>query len=803
MKHLSFSSASKRVLMVSIFMAVGCFLCLKSRAQPQKRDSMIQALNLHPQQDTVRAKMLFNLSLYYKFDHIDTTLLLLRQAEAIAQVYDNQVLLGRIWNRTGSCWFLKGDYPASIKNLQRAAAILHKAKRPDLEQTSYRLMVNSHMLSGEMQEAIKACEGLVRVSYAAGDTIQVALSLDYIASLHVQMNQYAQAIPYQQKALEVSKKINRPKLAAKILYGFSKIYADVDDNEKAADYAQRALTISIKMKYHENTYSAYQVLAQVKLARGDTAQHIHELEQALHYATLSGSETALSFCNRQLSLIHYYLHNYTKAYQYNKQALDASKRGIDSSDLLNDLSIAGMLYGHIPDAILLKDSVPLREKFNLAIGYHQALLNYGERKKLLGPQSDALWAMSETYSSMGLFSPAYESFKRYTILKDSAINNQKKLTVAREELKYQFKIREDSLHFMNELTNKQLAYNRSVVQRQQQQLLLAQREKDLDRLRYLQQQDAFERMDEKKQAEAKQQQLRNDYAFSLKDKTIAAQRSEIAYSRNLSIVIGIAVVLLLVAVGVVYYHLRKTARYNKVIALQNHELESLHKVKDRLFSVVSHDLRSPLGSLVSFVELLGMENITPAEMAEYSKIMKENLVNTWAMTDNLLKWAHSQMEGFHPNPQPVQVQDIVEETMSSIGTQAAAKQLTIHNLVEANLQARADKDMLQLIIRNLLSNAIKFSRPGNSIYVASEKLGEEILIHVQDEGLGMPSVTVQAFNAQKAPELMRTTVGTHEEKGSGLGLFLSRTFAEMMKGSIQVASSEGKGTTFTVRLPKK
>ncbi len=237
--------------------------------------------------------------------------------------------------------------------------------------------------------------------------------------------------------------------------------------------------------------------------------------------------------------------------------------------------------------------------------------------------------------------------------------------------------------------------------------------------------------------------------------------------------------------------------------LKNSELQlkEANATKDKFFSILAHDLRSPLGSMMNLAQLfhLQYDNQTDARRKEFIRMILSASQQVYALLENLLQWSRSQSHRLQIFPVYMEVEELFRSNRELLGNLAEEKQITIHMEVEDSLGVRGDKNMLTTTIRNLLSNAIKFTNEGGTIWLKAYKPSDAIVqIEVIDNGVGMPpEVSRNLFNSN-APTTCR---GTQNETGTGLGLLVCNEFIKLHKGKIFVDSSPGAGTTFTVELP--
>lgn len=232
--------------------------------------------------------------------------------------------------------------------------------------------------------------------------------------------------------------------------------------------------------------------------------------------------------------------------------------------------------------------------------------------------------------------------------------------------------------------------------------------------------------------------------------------------------------------------------------LQKHtnDLSRLNATKDKLFSVIAHDLRSPLANLIELLNLAKSGNLTENEFANFIVHISENVEYTSGLLDNLLQWSKSQISGETINPQSFDIYELIERKVKLFDRNARQKHIRIINKVAQNSFVFADKDMIRLVMRNLLSNAVKFCNANDTITISSWNKDHCTVISVEDTGVGMSSESVNKLSASA----LFTTRGTSNEHGTGLGLMLCREFIEKNGGTLSVKSELGKGSVFSFTL---
>jgi signal transduction histidine kinase len=243
---------------------------------------------------------------------------------------------------------------------------------------------------------------------------------------------------------------------------------------------------------------------------------------------------------------------------------------------------------------------------------------------------------------------------------------------------------------------------------------------------------------------------------------------------------------------------RQRKKLNKDLARTNSELERLNKLKNKLFSVISHDLRTPLGNLASILNLYQSGDLNAADVATVAAKLGQQVTASGYVLENLLEWAKSELHEVKNNPVNVLLRQKVNKVMHQFDADLKTKKITALNDVPENVEVWADRNQIQIVLRNLLGNAIKFTRENGTIKIAAKQYSSSVQITITDSGVGM---TGEQLSKLFQSDQLVTTMGTNKEKGSGIGLLITRELVTNNGGSIEVESAKEKGTTFTITLP--
>jgi len=274
---------------------------------------------------------------------------------------------------------------------------------------------------------------------------------------------------------------------------------------------------------------------------------------------------------------------------------------------------------------------------------------------------------------------------------------------------------------------------------------------------------------------------------------------EATTARQWQIGLIVFLILLTIVVGVLYNRYQLKQRTAKVLDQKNSELQKLNGFKDRMFAVISHDLRNPVDAFSTIIEGLNqnLQHASKEELKEFLESTLDSAKDLKSLLNNLLEWSLVQIGKLPFDPKPVPLNSIVAGSVSHLESMASLKKIQMINSVDGEL-ILADREMITIIIRNLVSNAIKFSKNDSVIELKSIAKEGSVVFTVKDEGIGMkPEELSKLF---KQEENMRT-IGSSSAKGAGIGLLLCKELTDKNGGKIYAESEPGKGSTFYLELP--
>ncbi len=305
----------------------------------------------------------------------------------------------------------------------------------------------------------------------------------------------------------------------------------------------------------------------------------------------------------------------------------------------------------------------------------------------------------------------------------------------------------------------------------------------------------------------------NEISLINKEKELLAAQQEVSSIINISLSVGSLILML--AAFFLYRANKQKGEYSLELESKNEELDHLiidlsrsqkeleatNKSKDKLFSIIAHDLKNPLSTFITVTDILSkeFETMDDTEKKEFIGDINKSSKSLYSLLENLLVWSRSQMGVLEFNPIEIDVNYLVNQSVEVLGMQAHKKNIDIIKSLSDNVIVNADANMLLTVTRNILSNSIKFTPKYGKITVSTGFFKNYVYIRINDTGVGIPEDKIKVLFE---PSTTKSSPGTENESGTGLGLILCKEFIEKHSGKIEVESKVLEGTTFTILIPK-
>lgn len=755
-------------------------------AQTAKIDSLENLLQAHMQQDTTRINLLNETANAFQDINPDISLKYLTEALEIVDTLDYKKGKAEAFYQLSSYYYTISEFNTVLEYAEKSLTINEEIDNKKGIAKNLHKIGNIYYFQGNIVKAMDYLKKALDINIALRDSIAICYSYASLGTHYCDIGNYTLALEYEKKALELAYKINNEKAISYALNNLGFVY-DVQGNfPKALEYYQKSFWIDESLKDYKNASIAASNIAFILRLQGNYTDALAFCQKGLDYAEQIGFKTGLTYNYEYMGLIYKAQGNYAKAWESHKKALSlqeeiGNKTGVANGykDLAELYSLQGMLteaiayYNkslNISKAIANKQ-IEMKCYVGLSVidiklkNYYKAQ-EYSKKAFIMANDignvdliKQSAEVLAQSKEALGQYKDAYNFHVIFKNMSDSLYNEENIRTIANLEYKYKY-------------------------------------EKEKEVLELEQQKKDAIRTEEEKQ----QKTIRNSF------------------------IVGF--ILMLVLVLVILFNFLQKRKANLILAEQKkqiedtneeltlqkeeiqifaHKLEKANKTKDKFFSIIAHDLKSPFTALVGFSELLlkNHKEYNDDKRETYIKFINDGSIKTYKLLENLLTWAQSQTGRIQFAPEKININTLINETISLLIETAGNKRISFITDIEKDLSVNVDKNMINTVIRNLVSNAIKFTPKGGDITIKSRTIKDErnqafAEISVRDRGVGISSeIQSKLF---KITETI-TTKGTEAETGTGLGLIICKEFVDKHGGKIWVESEAEKGSEFLFTIP--
>ncbi len=637
------------------------------------------------------------------------------------------------------------------------------------------------------------------------------IAILFSQALVLQYNNPSQAISYANQVNELATKLNDADALAKNFQLVGSIYFSSGAFNKSKENYTQALNYYAQTKNEKAKADINYAIASINYAQGNMLIAVEGYLIGLRYYEEVNDKVGMLSTLSNLGSIYAKQNNFTKSIEYNLRALKLYEESSDKFRTVVVFDNIGNIYLRQGNYKKAKEyftkSLKVYTELNNNAGVSSTLNKLGNIESKLDEEEDAILfykrslQISEdlkmqvlTVSNLNYLGESYFNLRQY----ESAIACYKQamniakgiglkieLDVAYQGLADIYKITKETgkAQTFSALSSemKDSLFNDSVVKKLADVTLSYESEKKQTQIELL----------------SKEQSIRE---------------SELLRERQIRNIFTAALSILIIVFLVLVYFFIQNKRIAKNLVKQKNELElkntsileqteklnQLNTVKDRFFSIISHDLRNNLTTMKLYFDLISHPEYEESDNKEITKNISSSVENTIDLLENLLIWASAQIKGVPIHIQKLNIHSITQENINLLNSASSQKHIEINNEITEDVTAYGDMDMIRLVLRNLIANAIKFTSENGIIKIKSGIKNNVCQISIIDNGVGISKSSMERlFNQHLNP----TTKGTGNEKGTGLGLILCKDFIERNNGKIWVESEEGKGSTFTFELP--
>jgi signal transduction histidine kinase/tetratricopeptide (TPR) repeat protein len=630
--------------------------------------------------------------------------------------------------------------------------------------------------------------------------VLIATSQEY------QYSDLQKSFDFAEQAIKLAEEKNLPWGKARAYKNIGNFYSVRGDFTTAIKYQDLALTINYQLRDSTGITACYINLGTNYSSLGKYDEAYFYLTQSYRVANTTGNQLQRAISLHNIATVFKELKQYERSFDYFKLSMKISNE-------INDLEGGPYNFNEIGDLYLHKGqydsalaaltlSLKLTRQRRLKINDLEPSILTNIAKTYLH-QNDPATAMSYYDSAYSIYLNTGNKFgladvglgRGLVYMKERKYEAAQKLIEQSATVAHQlkaWKLEIQCYENLSVLYEHKGDYQKSLAYFKQHQQLKDSLFSEGMQSKLLKDQILFE-------TETKEAQIKS--LIKMEDQ----RKNEIKRKELIQNILVVAIALTGIMLFTVYRSGQRRIRINKLLLehqgemkKRSVELEELNKVKDKFFSIISHDLRSPMNALSGILNLMDKDHVTPEEFSRLSKELRVQFDHTKTLINNLLDWALLQMDKLKIQQEKIDLRALGDSNATLVSS-LNVKQVKIINQIEANTLALGDTNMINLVIRNLLMNAIKFSEAGALVEMSAKEEGENYIVSIKDHGVGI-SPEVQKLLFEKTSGY--STRGTANEKGTGLGLILCKEFVERNGGKIWLESEIGKGSTFHFTVKK-
>ena len=601
------------------------------------------------------------------------------------------------------------------------------------------------------------------------------------------------------KALLFSNDLNYDVGKCQSLINIGAYYSDIGNHKTAIKNYGSALTIANKIKNFKLVLRIQNNIASEHTYMGDYSKALNVYLIGIELAKLHDEKTMLSIMNENVANLYVSQRDYEQALVFYNKVKAINKEIGDEIITAETLSNIASLYADMSQLDLamfnINKSIAVFEKHSILDWLAYA---YNIKGKIYFQEKEYKWALYW--------------YKQSEMLHGKIDDERGKIEVLNGLAKTNLALKKDSLSeiYANEAYTiaSQIQSKEGILNSAETLYKVYKNEGNYDKaLTYLEISqklaDTIFRSENNKGLAMLRTKLKHE-----KQKELLMEENERELAKQKSYV-TISLIIVLVFIIVTFIILRNQKVQKRlyvelqekqlILEKQKIELNEINSTKDKLFSIIGHDLRGPIGALEGLLKLFRSGDIEKSELKTFMSKLNDDVSNVSFTLNNLLTWGQSQMNGTVTQFSAVTVESLVSDNVALLSEAAEKKSIKIINRIQENTLVWSDVNQIDIVIRNLISNALKFTPNDGMITIESEERKKDWLITVKDTGIGM-SKQIQDKLFVKSTNF--TTYGTNNEKGTGLGLSLCKEMVENNNGEIWVESAPNRGTCFFFTLPK-
>ncbi|MBN2597435.1 MAG: tetratricopeptide repeat protein [Marinifilaceae bacterium] len=631
------------------------------------------------------------------------------------------------------------------------------------------------------------------------DSIRVN-ALNFLSYASIHSGKLDDAIGYNKKALKLAKSntLKKECISSKYFKGYY-LYA-IGQTDSSLLYLQNAYQEAIIAKYPELKLRCLNTIAANYLNQGKYKNALENFTLAYHIADSLQLKNMLTNLSLNIGTTLLYNEELEKAINYFEKVIAASNPNDVTLAYATAFNNLGACYSRMADhekaLVYFNEALPAYEKLNNKLQIAQVYANLGQSSYLLNKTEEATGYLHNAIKLNRESKSTNQLIVNLILLGQLQTMKQEYLQAKCSLEEAEDLIKSHNINYNKSDLYKIYSYYFSQTNQLKKALDYKQKELNLrdstfNRTRQ-QQISELQTKFETKLKENENENLRKDLALTQLN---TEKQNQI---QNFLIIVAFLVIILVV---ILLNRARLKKISHEIIEKQKLELEIANSTKDKFFSIIAHDLRSPFSALVGLCELLSelYDELSDDDRKIYIHDLHEASKNTFNLLENLLTWSRIQQGNIKIEKKVLNISNLIQNSILPHQATAKLKKISISNLVPTQSNVLIDKNSIETVIMNLINNALKFTNEGGTINISSKEKGNKLIISIADSGVGM---TKQQIDKLFKIDENKSTSGTSKETGTGLGLILCKEFIELNNEEIWVESEQGKGSIFSFSIER-
>ena len=639
---------------------------------------------------------------------------------------------------------------------------------------------------------------------------------------------------YYNKSLEIFEKLDYKPGIATTFGNLGLVYADYGNDSIALNYYYKALDLDKKLKNTKGIIRHYMNIGVLYSNKGKFKNALENYYESLKYTDEANDPMNKGIVLGNLGNIYNKMDNYDKAIYYYKKAIEVNQK--------NNIPIS-LAYNYYNLALLLQGKLKWEESINMLNELLKLQNDISDRAMIIGAKTSLLnsFARLDKYDKVNEIKQ--ELFKEFN--EDNSIDINFDLYNAFANYYYfqvvqnRLKTKKSLLRNIDELNNDELfkiiekTYSKLEIKNLDSSLYyFTQTEKYIDStkiskttadlyLKLSQLNQFFDKHEKALDYFVKYNKMKDSIyskenkvailnfesklELELKDKQLKIKELEIEKAKSNQLFTIIALILAIVLLLTFVYLFKANLKKTKLLEEQNKKINDINQTKDKLFAIIAHDLINPISNFKNVTQVLhdSFKELNEADQLEYLSLMKDSSDGLLDMLKNLLEWSRIQRGQIDVKLDDFAIINVINQNLSLFKISANNKSINLRtSITDEHLNIIGDYNLFTTAVRNVISNAIKFTPEGGEIFISHDIINSEnkkyLELKIKDSGVGISKDNLdKLFNLTS----IKSTHGTNNEKGTGLGLLLCKEFMELQNGKIRVESELGKGTTLILTIP--